>query len=317
MDRKAERRESARQHKSRTLHVYQDDDGMTVIRGRLAPEVGALLQRALDAARETLYQQGRRDAPPAQRDHPQAEPPSPGQQRADALALLAETALHHGLNPGTAAERYQVVVHVDAAVLADPDQPGQSVLEDGPRVSAETSQQLACDATRVVMKHDEDGRLVEVGARTRTIPPALRRALHHRDRTCRFPGCGLPFGQGHHVRHWAQGGSTTLSNLALLCRRHHRAVHEEGYQVERTPDGALQFRCPHGRRLPDVPPPAGVPADPVQVLRAANAANGLHLHAKTGLPGWLGEPLNVGWAIDVLHPLAAAPRCLISIHAKA
>src|SRR6266508_6765999 len=114
VDRKAEARESARQHKSRALQVYQDDDGMMVVRGRLAPEVGALLLRALDAARETLYQRGRSDAPPAQRDHPQAEPPSPGQQRADALALLAETALHHGLNPGTAGERYQVVVHVEA-----------------------------------------------------------------------------------------------------------------------------------------------------------------------------------------------------------
>jgi hypothetical protein len=86
--------------------------------------------------------------------------------------------------------------------------------------SAETSRRLACDASRVVMRHDEDGRTLEVGARTRTIPPALRRALHHRDHGCRFPGCGLPFGQGHHVRHWAQGGPTTLSNLALLCRRH-------------------------------------------------------------------------------------------------
>ncbi|MBI2402004.1 MAG: HNH endonuclease, partial [Gemmatimonadetes bacterium] len=74
------------------------------------------------------------------------------------------------------------------------------------------------DASRVVMRHAPEGQLVEVGARTRTIPPALRRALHHRDRGCRFPGCGLPFGQGHHLRHWAHGGPTTLSNLALLCR---------------------------------------------------------------------------------------------------
>ena len=195
---------------------------------------------------------------------------------------------HHGLDPGAPGERYQVVVHVDAAALADPDQPGQSVLEDGARVSAETSRRLACDASRVVMRHDEDGRIVEVGARTRTIPPALRRALHHRDRGCRFPGCGLPFGQGHHLRHWAQGGPTTLSNLALLCRRHHRAVHEEGYQVDRQPDGALQFRRPDGRLLPDVPPPAAVPADPVQALRAQHDAQGLRLARADGLPGLAG-----------------------------
>jgi hypothetical protein len=167
------------------------------------------------------------------------------------------------------------------------------------------------------MQHDEDGNVVEVGARTRTIPPALRRALQHRDKGCRFPGCGIPFGQGHHVRHWAHGGPTTLSNLALLCRRHHRAVHEEGYQVERQPDGALQFRCPNGQPLPDVPPPGKVPANPVEVLRDANVANGIQIHARTACATWLGEPLNVGWAIDVLHPLAAAPRCLISAHTKA
>jgi hypothetical protein len=227
------------------------------------------------------------------------------QQQADALALLAETALHHGLDPGAPDERYQVVVHVDAEVLADADHPGQSVLEDGARVPAGTSQRLACDASRVVMRHDADGRVVEVSARTRTIPPALRRALHHRDRGCRFPGCGVRIGQGHHIRHWAQGGPTTLSNLALLCRRHHRAVHEEGYNVERQTDGTLRFHRPDGRLLPEVPPPPDVTADPMAIIRARHDAAGLHLHSRTATPRWLGERLDVGWAIDVLHPLAA------------
>ncbi|PYM35933.1 MAG: hypothetical protein DME15_05395 [Candidatus Rokuibacteriota bacterium] len=137
-----------------------------------------------------------------------------------------------------------------------------------------------------------------------SIPPAIRRALHHRDRGCRFPGCGVRFGQGHHIRHWAQGGPTTLSNLAMLCRRHHRAVHEEGYQVARESDGELSFRRPDGRLLPSVPLPDAVPADPVQALRARHEAQGLRLNAHTATPGWLGERLDVGWAIDVLHPLA-------------
>src|SRR5207247_3789677 len=127
---------------------------------------------------------------------PSAETPTPAQQQADALALLAETALHHGLDPGAPGERYQVVVHVDAAALADPDQPGQSVLEGGTHVSAETSRRLACDASRVVMRHDEDGRLLEVGARTRTIPPALRRARPHRGPGCALPGGAAPCGRG-------------------------------------------------------------------------------------------------------------------------
>jgi hypothetical protein len=228
------------------------------------------------------------------------------QQQADALMLVSETALHHGLDPGASGERYQVVVHVDVPVLADPDAPGQSVLEDGAHVSAETSQRLACDASRVVMQHAADGRVVEVAARSRTIPPALRRALHHRDRGCRFPGCHVRFGQGHHIRQWAQGGPTTLSNLALLCRRHHRAVHEEGYRVDRQADGELCFRRPDGRILPEVPLPAGVPDHPAGVLRAWNDMQGVVIRAHTATPRWLGERLNLGYAIDVLHPRCAA-----------
>jgi hypothetical protein len=298
VDHQAEAREAARQHANRALHVYPDEDGTVRVRGRLAPEVGALLMQALAAARETLYQRQHEQVP-------DADPPTMEQQQADALALLAETALHHGLDPGAPGARYQVVVHVDAEVLTDPDAPGQSVLEDGARVPAGTSQRLACDASRVVMRHDAEGRVVEIGARTRTIPPALRRALHHRDRGCSFPGCGVRFGQGHHIRHWANGGPTTLSNLAMLCRRHHRAVHEEGYQVDREPDGELRFRRPDGRPLPEVPPTPELLVDAVTILRARNEAEGLRLHARTAMPGWLGEPLDVGWAIDVLHPLAA------------
>jgi hypothetical protein len=307
VDALAEVRETAQRHKSRTLHVYQDEDGMVVIRGRLTPEEGAVLIQALAAARETLYQRARgADAARTPEDVP-AETSSPAQQQADALTLLAETALHHGLDPGASGERYQVVVHVDTSVLADPEAPGQSVLEGGTHVAAETTRRLACDASRVVMRHDPAGHVVEVGARTRTIPPALRRALHHRDRGCRFPGCGVSFGQGHHIRHWAQGGPTTLSNLAMLCRRHHRAIHEEGYQVERQPDGELRFWRPDGRLLANVPPPPAIPDDAVKALRARNEAAGLHLDAQTTCPGWLGERLDVGWAIDVLHPRALQP----------
>jgi Domain of unknown function (DUF222)/HNH endonuclease len=305
VDRNAQRRETAARHAGRGVHVHHDEDGMVVIRGRLAPEVGALLMKALDAARETLYQRRRAEDVSAETPcDPATQRPSLAQQQADALARIAETALHRGMNPGPAAERYQVVVHVDAAVLADADAPGQSVLDGGTRVSAETSQRLACDATQVMMRHDRDGRVTEVGARTRTIPPALRRALHHRDRDCRFPGCTARFVDAHHIRHWAHGGPTTLSNLAPLCRRHHRAVHEEGYHVERRTGDDLIFRQPNGRELPDVPPTPRPPADPLQALYDANAEHGLRIDAHTGRPTWTGERLDVGWAIDVLHPLA-------------
>src|SRR5204863_7682116 len=105
-----------------------------------------------------------------------------------AMALLTEKVLPDGIAPGPHGDRYQVVVLIDGPVLAEsdapaaPSAPGQSALEDGAHVSAETSRRLACDATRVVMRHDADGHVTEVGARTRTIPPALRRVLQHRDR---------------------------------------------------------------------------------------------------------------------------------------
>src|SRR5207244_12859829 len=113
VDRAAEARETARRHKSRALHVYQDEDGMVVIRGRLTPEAGAVLRQALAAARETLYQRSRGAGVATIPEDVPAGTPSPSmeQQQADALTLLAETALHHDLDPGPAAERYQVLLH--------------------------------------------------------------------------------------------------------------------------------------------------------------------------------------------------------------
>src|SRR5262245_39281667 len=84
IDAKAEAQQAIRQHTARALHVYPDEDGTVKIRGRLAPEVGALLLKALDAARESLYQRQREQEPDA--EHPTME-----QQQADALVLLAET----------------------------------------------------------------------------------------------------------------------------------------------------------------------------------------------------------------------------------
>jgi|SRR6267378_1206738 len=88
----------------------------------------------------------------------------------------------------------------------------------------------------------------------------------------------------------------------------HRSVHEEGYQVERQADGELCFREPNGRVLPRIPPPAAVSDAPVELFRAHHDTKGLHINARTSMPGWLGERLDVGWAVDVLHPLAASSR---------
>ena len=303
VDRQAEAREAARQHAGRALHVYQDDDGTVVLRGRLTPEVGALLRRALDAARETLYQRrrGTEAGPPA--TDPAQEPPTRPQQQADALALLAETALHHELDPGAPGERYQVVVHVDAAVLADPEQPGQSVLEEGSRVPAGTSQRLACDASRVVMRYDEDGRVVEVGARTRTIPrhyggrcsigtgaAASRAATSRRAGASRAPlGAGRPddaVESGATVSSPSPGGARGGLSDRTNARRGHCSS-----------AGRTAGCCPRCGRGGGACGSGGGAA-------RATRCQGLRVHARTTCPGWLGERLDVGWAIGVLHPLA-------------
>ena len=212
VDRVAEARDEKRRHETRELRTWVDDDEMVVVRGRLSPEVGAVVMRALDAGSERLRQE-------AAETDPAAEEVTTGQRRADALGLVAETALAADLDRGSSGDRFQVVVHVDESVLEHDDAPGQSALEDGPYVSAETSRRVACDAAKVVLTHGCNDRALDVGRKTRTVPPALRRALTARDRRCRFPGCTARHCDAHHVRHWAQGGATSLDNLLLLCRR--------------------------------------------------------------------------------------------------
>jgi hypothetical protein len=162
---------------------------------------------------------------------------------------------------GCRARRYEVLLHVEAETLRVDGEGGRSELEDGTRVSSETSQRLCCDAGVVRVRHGADGSILDVGRRTRTIPPALRRALEIRDGGCRFPGCGLPFTEGHHITHWADGGETSLENCVLLCRYHHRLMHEGGWTMSWKAKDKLAFFDPRGRAHGDrggkVPPVDG------------------------------------------------------------
>ena len=219
-DRQHEGQEDTERRRNHSLSIYPDADGMFVVRGLLTPEVGAVVRRAIDAASEQLYQESK-DAEPRN-----VEAETPACRRADAFGLIAESALAAKLDTGTAGDRYQVVVHVDPDPLKEgvsaetSPSDGQAALEeaDGIRVSAETSRRLACDAGKVMMRHDADGNILDVGRKTRTISPALRRALASRDQHCRFPGCETRRCDAHHVEHWADGGATKLDNLVLLCR---------------------------------------------------------------------------------------------------
>ena len=176
-------------------------------------------------------------------------------------------------------------------------------------VSAETSQRLACDASRVVMSHDEAGRVMEIGARTRTIPPALRRALQQRDRGCRFPGCGVRVRAGASSpalgARWSRPRCRTsrscVGGTTVLCTR--TAIRSNASRTAR-----FQFRRPDGRPLPEVPPAPALQGDPAEALRSRHEAARPEIHARTAIPGWHGERLDLVWAIDVLHPLATRAR---------
>jgi Domain of unknown function (DUF222)/HNH endonuclease len=222
---------------------HWDDDGSLVVEGRLAPEDGAVLVKALDAARDALWARGRGSA-------------EPRPANAEVFAAVGELALSRTTDR-SGGERHQVVVHVDQPALADTG-PGGCELADGPAIAAETARRIACDSS-VVRVAERDGRVLSVGRKTRSIPAALRRALRRRDGGCRFPGCeNRRFVDAHHVRHWAHGGETKLENLLLLCRRHHRLLHEGGYSIERRSNDEFLFRDRYGRAVPAVPrPPPG------------------------------------------------------------
>ena len=283
-DRIQEARDRERAHLSRSVTTYVDEDGMVVLRARLTPELGAVVQRALEAASERLYQESRQGAAPES----VGEEVTPGQRRADALALIAESALNNSLDRGTTADRYQVVMHVEGPAGGPSQHAVLELTDGGIHVSAETSRRLSCDASVVVMRESPDGSALDVGRKTRTIPTAIRRALDARDGRCRFPGCTARRCDAHHIEHWVDGGATALDNLGLVCRRHHRLVHEGGWDVEVTA-GATTFIRPDGRPL--VPAPASSSAGELTADSGVNARS---------LRCWDGTPFNVGYAIDVL-----------------
>jgi hypothetical protein len=310
VDRIAEGDYEKRDHAARYLRAYTDEDGMVVVTGRLAPEAGAALLRALDAGVEKLY--GPRRGQPSGGAHEPTDDISVEQRCADALGLVAESALGAGLDPGSRGDRYQVVVHVDAEVLPADGEGGSSWLADGSHVSAETSRRLACDSALVVMRHAADGNVLDVGRRTRAISPGLRRALEHRDGGCRFPGCGSKLCDAHHVEPWADGGETSLANTLLLCRPHHRAVHEEGFSMELTLNGEARFYRPDGRPLPVAPALPVLAGESDTALVSRLASQGVAVDARDTLPSWWGGPVDYNWEIDWLRshrspsPAAAA-----------
>ena len=252
-------------HARRFVEWSWELDGSLSIRGRLPAEDGAAFIEMIETGAAALHGQ----AMPHERAAGQGTsavddssddgvssagepdwPPPLGARRADALAEIA-----HSGSPRT-----QVVLHVDEAALActataAEERAGETCeLEDGPALPSETARRLTCDGELVIAragKHDA----LDYGRKRRVVPAPLRTVLERRDRHCRFPGCERRHDlHAHHIKHWAHGGATRKDNLVLLCRFHHRLVHEDGFTVQRARDGTFDFRRPDRRRLPDAPP---------------------------------------------------------------
>ena len=222
--------------------------------------------------------------------------PSRTVRRADALAWMAERMFEPGDAPVLAPDRHEIVVHVEADVLAD-GRAGRCEIEHRTAIAAETARRLCCDAGIVPVVDGSNGEPLSVGRRTRSIPPAVRRALASRDRGCRFPGCPSTHRlHGHHVKHWADGGETSLDNLVLLCPTHHRLVHEGGFDVKRLDDGAFRFVNPHGLT---VRPPKRQGMSSPDTIIVQNDSLGLAIDCETATAHWHGERIDYDHALMV------------------
>jgi hypothetical protein len=229
------------------------------------------------------------------------------------MADLAMASLATDGKPACAADKYQIVMHIDANraanVSAETFPPHHCALESDRYhfpLAATTARRLACDAALVTVLEDATGNVLNVGRKTRTIPPAIRRALTLRDHGCRFPGCcETRFVDAHHIHHWCDGGETRLDNLILLCRRHHTLLHQEGFEIVKSTAG-FEFVRPDGRKLPHALPTQFANAEGGLFIETANEALGLNIDERTAVTLWLGESMDYGFAVGALIDIAAA-----------
>jgi len=254
------------------------DDGMVCINATLHPEEAELVWTALTRIAK--------------------EREAGTFSRVDALVEMAEHVVR-GTSPERSPTEIVVTIPVQALEGDATDDLAIATTRDGTCLSSRTAQRLACDAGLVAMLEDEDGNPLAVGRKTRTISPALWRAVLERDHGCRFPGCtNQVFLDGHHATHWGHGGATNLRNVLAICKFHHRYLHEYGYRVELDEHQRPTFFDDRGRVISNVPPRSpGADAGLPSILRA-NAP--LAITATTAQSRWDGHEPNYGWIVDGL-----------------
>jgi len=263
------------------------DDGMVRIEAVLHPEEAAVVWAALERSAKDVSVEAPVATPPA------APPAAPTFDRADGLVAMAQAVVRGDRPDRSPIEVVMTVPQAALTVTAEAESIDQlGSFGDGGHVSAEAARRLCCDAGVVEVTEDAMGRPLSVGRKTRTIPPAIKRALLHRDQTCRFPGCtNRLYVEGHHIEHWAQGGETCLENLVTLCSYHHVFLHEHGYRVEMRADGPVFFN-PHGLVVRDVPLPPRRAHLAWELIREENRE--LDIGPQTGQCQWDGWPVDYG-----------------------
>jgi hypothetical protein len=282
----AELSREAVQQRDQNLWWHTEPDGSLVVRGRLPAEVGTLFVRAVQSAVDGLPLPKNVSA---ETSSDEEDLHRSRKRRVEALAVLAQSFLGSGPKDLSGDDRQQIVVHVDSETLRH-SHPGRCELEHGPAIAAETARRLACDASVVRIMENEKGEPLDVGRKTRTIPPAIRRALTARDKGCRFPGCSFKrYVDGHHVKHWVHGGETKLSNLVTLCRFHHRLVHEGGVEILTLDDGAFRFVRRDGQSFESPLPPS----QGADRLLAEHAEREIVIGPQTAVTRWTGEALDL------------------------
>ena len=241
MDPDSVREEANQSHELRFLHFSQTLDGVFYMNGRFDSEAGAIIQTALNAL----------SGPPTPDDKR-----TPKQRRADSLVELARQKIDAGTLPEVGGQKPHLTVTVSMATLAN--QPGSPAadLEWAQPIPAETARRLACDAAITPIFHGSESSQPRAGQTSRSISGSQRKALVFRDKGCRFPSCDRPpsWTDTHHLKHWADGGKHVMDNLVLLCRRHHRMVHEEGWQLVITAEGNIVALTPDRFVFGSVPP---------------------------------------------------------------
>ena len=326
------------------FYCYAEDNETMVFGGRVAVEQGRLLLKALDAMVVEIDRdasnEGDRSVDPAEINSGTSANVStetngswngksvsaetsdealdlgsiPQKQtgRATALVHIAEHYLAtagSGARSLTSSEAHQVFVHVNAND-AGPDNRINGAhtcyADDRRCLAPHVARQLACDASIRTVLENERGEVLNIGRRSRTVPRRICHALRIRDGGCRFPGCGRQrWTDAHHIRHWADGGETSLENLVTLCRYHHRSLHREEYRIERGKDGTLVFLDSRGSPMPSAIHPQFASersaVERVKHLQADHASRSIEINASTAVTAWTGERMDYSTAIEWLQ----------------